>query len=167
MRAVFKKPAYLIFAAAAAFLFYAMSVWIPLWSLLRYVDGPTALRLLALSLIDLGAADMFLALALAFLVGINAALLLFYLKRYGLQAKTATASAMLGTITGILGFGCAACGSLFFTTLLASVVGIGIATAFPVSGIIFQFVGIALLVFSIIKLSRSISKPHTCPIDEG
>ena len=163
---VFKRPAYLILAFAVASVSYVLIAWIPLTSFVLSVDLPTAMILLSSAPFDVHIADALYPAILSILVGINASMLLFYLKRYGLHAKAGLTGATLGAFTGILGFGCAACGSLFFTALVASIAGVGIAAALPVNGFVFQAAGVALLAFSIIRLSHSITRPHTCPIDE-
>ena len=68
-----------------------------------------------------------------------------------------------GTIAGVLGLGCAACGSLFATALLSSIAGAGVVSL-PFDGFVFQIVGIGLLLFSIFQLARAINKPPVCPI---
>jgi len=163
---VFKRPAYLILACAVALISYLLITWIPLTSFVLSVDLPTAMILLLSAPFNVHIADALYPAILSILIGINVSLLLFYLKTYGLHSKTGMTSAMAGTITGVLGFGCAACGSLFFTALVASIAGVGIAAALPVNGFVFQAAGVALLAFSIIRLSHSITRPHTCPIDE-
>ena len=163
---VFKRPAYLILACAVALISYLLITWIPLTSFVLSVDLPTAMILLLSAPFNVHIADALYPAILSILIGINVSLLLFYLKTYGLHSKTGATTAALGTLTGILGFGCAACGSLFFTALVASIAGVGIAAALPVNGFVFQAAGVALLAFSIIRLSHSITRPHTCPIDE-
>ena len=163
---VFKRPSYLVLALIVAFGSYLFVAWIPLRSLILQVDLSTAMRLLLSAPFDVHIADALYPIIFSILIGINVSLLLFYLKTYGLHSKTGATTAALGTLTGILGFGCAACGSLFFTALVASIAGVGIAAALPVNGFVFQAAGVALLAFSIIRLSHSITRPHTCSIDE-
>ena len=150
-------------------------VWIPLWSLFATIllnpDVPismnvsASMQLLYSSLFDLAAREAIYAIALAILIGINAALLVFYFKMFrAVPSKTHLASGALGTFSAILGFGCAACGSLFATALLSSIAGTGLAAAIPLNAYVFQVAGIALLVFSIFQLSHAINKPLVCPI---
>ena len=175
MKRVFSRISYIFLALAVAALVYALFAWIPLWSLFSTIlfnsDLPlsanisAAAQLLFSSLFDLAGMDMLYALALSILIGINAALLVFYFKLHRIvPSKVNLASGMLGTFSAILGFGCAACGSLFATALLASIAGTGLAVAIPLDAYMFQVVGIALLLFSIFQLSRAINKPPVCPI---
>ena len=84
---VFKRPAYLILAFAVASVSYVLIAWIPLTSFVLSVDLPTAMILLSSAPFDVHIADALYPAILSILVGINASMLLFYLKRYGLHAK--------------------------------------------------------------------------------
>lgn len=165
MSIVFRNVSYIALTIGVAFITYALFALASIRSIVFSVDSATALHLIAVSFFDLPLADMAYAIVLSLLIGINASLLLFYLKRYGLHVEAGASAAALGTFTALLGFGCAACGTLFFTTLLTSVAGVGIATAIPIDGWIFQIAGIALLLFSIMKLARAITEPHVCAIE--
>jgi len=175
VKRVFSRISYVFLASAIGALVYCLMVWIPLWSLFATIllnpDLPlsvnvsAAMQLLYSSLFDLAARDTIYAIALAILIGINAALLVFYFKMFrAVPSKTHLASGALGTFSAILGFGCAACGSLFATALLSSIAGTGFAASLSLDGFAFQTVGIALLIFSIFQLARAINKPLVCPI---
>ncbi|HEY4527377.1 MAG TPA: hypothetical protein VJK53_06080 [Candidatus Paceibacterota bacterium] len=175
MKRVFSRISYVFLAFAIGALVYCLMVWIPLWSLLSTIlfnsdvpisaNASASLQLLYSSLFDLAAQDAIYAITLAVLIGINTALLVFYFKLHRIiPSKVNLASGLLGAFAAILGFGCAACGSLFATALLASIAGTGLAAAIPLDAYVFQIVGIALLLFSIFQLSRAINKPLVCPI---
>jgi|SRR3989344_5514999 len=174
MRRVFSRKSYVFGTLAVVVLVHSLMVWIPLWGLFATIlfnpdlpvsaNAANALQLLFASLFDLAPADAMYALTLSLLIGINIALLIFYFKLFRVvPTKTHVASGLLGTFSAILGFGCAACGSLFATAFLSSIVGAG-AISLPFDGSVFQIVGIALLLFSIFQLARAINKPLVCPI---
>jgi hypothetical protein len=70
----------------------------------------------------------------------------------------------LAIFAAFLGFGCAACGSVFITALFATVGGTGFLVALPFHGLEFGFAAILLLIFSSLSLVRAINKPPVCPI---
>ncbi len=100
--------------------------------------------------------------ALALLFGVNAALIERYMRRQVRLHQAAGASA-IGVLVGLLGVGCAACGS----ALLASLLGAGGAlAALPLRGQEFSWLGIALVVFSTFSLARKLVEPETCKIPQ-
>lgn len=86
---------------------------------------------------------------------------MYYFKfRYRLE-KEAGMSA-IGIFSGILGVGCASCGSVIITSLFgigmtASVIGV-----LPLRGQEFGLLGIVFLTVSIVILSQKIQQPLVC-----
>jgi hypothetical protein len=107
----------------------------------------------------------FVVMATAFLSGINAAFITYYLKtvRGARISKLASLTSIGGLVAGLFGLGCAACGSILLTAILASV-GSAALLLLPFKGAEFGFVGIALLLYAIMKLSTEIKKGATCTI---
>ncbi|HWO07175.1 MAG TPA: hypothetical protein VNM40_01170 [Candidatus Paceibacterota bacterium] len=102
---------------------------------------------------------------LSLLIGLNVALLEFYFRMYRAAPSAAAAgSGVVGALAAILGFGCAACGSLFLASLAASVGGVGFLAFLPYGGEELGHVGIALLMLSSFLLVRAINRPPVCPI---
>jgi len=176
MARVFRRLPYLILAAGIAGAAYALIAWIPLINLLItiffYPNGSIgantadSVHLLTASLFELRATDALYAGGLSILIGINSAILLFYYRlNRGFPSHFGASAGIVGAISGILGFGCAACGSLFFTALVAAIAGTGLAARVAPDALWLQATGIALLLFSIWRLSRSIAQPNTCPSD--
>lgn len=104
-------------------------------------------------------------LVLLVLFSINTCLFLFYLRRVqkitkghrGLQA-----SSTLGIVSGILGIGCAACGSVILTGLAASFGATGLLVALPLRGGEMAILGIVLLAWTIHFLAKKINDPLVC-----
>lgn len=104
----------------------------------------------------------FVTLLLAFFFGLNAALIGRYMRRQ-VQLHQAAGASVIGIAVGLLGVGCAACGS----ALLASVLGVGGALAFlPFHGQEFSWLGILLVSLSSFSLARKIAEPETCAIPQ-
>jgi hypothetical protein len=97
-------------------------------------------------------------LVLAGLFGVNTAFIERYMRRQVRLHHAAGASA-IGVLVGLLGVGCAACGS----ALLASLLGTGGAlAALPLRGQEFSWIGIVLVVLSTFSLARKIVEPEAC-----
>lgn len=106
-----------------------------------------------------------LALSLSVLVGLNMTLLIFFVRMYRSAPNSMQlAQGIGGFFTALLGFGCAACGSVFFGSVLSSAWGAGLIAALPFAGVEFAFVGMALLLYSSYRLVRYINTPAVCPI---
>ncbi|WKZ29631.1 MAG: hypothetical protein QY323_02775 [Patescibacteria group bacterium] len=99
-----------------------------------------------------------LTLALAVLFGINVAFIVRYMRRQVRMHRAAGASA-LGVLVGLLGVGCAACGSALFASLLGT--GSALA-ALPLRGQEFTWLGIALVLLSTFSLARKLVEPEAC-----
>lgn len=175
MRRVFTKLEYIIVAAITAAIIFLASVVasaVPLTlqiisdqSLPHGEAASLALRVLGSSLTDLTLISAFYAGSLAIFIGINVSLLLFYFRMYRAAPSAASvASGTLGGIAAILGFGCAACGSLFLASFAATLGGTGILAALPYGGEEIGYIGMALLLLSAFLLIRAINKPVVCPI---
>lgn len=97
----------------------------------------------------------------ALLFGINVSMVTYYVreKKRALK-KQGVATGTVGLIVGILGIGCASCGSL-----LVSLIGLGGALAvMPFGGQEFGVLGVLLLLFSVYTLLRTMSKPAVCKV---
>lgn len=95
-----------------------------------------------------------------FLFSYNIILTYFYFKSRasvpGLGGLT------LSGIVATLGFGCAACGGVFLTSLLGTVGGAGLIALLPYSGSELIFVSIILLAYTAVNLSNKINTPLVC-----
>lgn len=122
-------------------------------------------RLLFLSIADLMRPDAIYTLAIATLVGINVALLTFYFRMYRVApSSTSIISGGIGSIAAILGFGCAACGSLFITALFATLGGTSLLAFLPYQGAEIGAAAIVFLLISTYLLTKGINKPPVCPM---
>jgi len=115
----------------------------------------------------MSAVSVTLSFGAAVLVGINVALLLFYIRRrQGLQRDRATHAAGLGgMVSAVLGIGCAACGSAVLAGVAGIVGATGFIAALPLHGAEFGLLGVGLLLLTSWFLLRRIADPLVCPLD--
>lgn len=103
--------------------------------------------------------------AIALLVGVNVALVTYRIRQRNRQYTEAGVTVgALGVASGILGIGCAACGSLILTALTGAVGGAWLVAALPLHGVEFGLLGVALLVASTAILCKRMSESSTCPV---
>lgn len=102
---------------------------------------------------------------IAVLFGINIGLLTFYIRRRqeASMGKRAQLASIGGIVSASLGIGCAACGSVIITSVLALFGATGLMTLLPFHGQEFGLLGLVLLVFSIRYLMQRIDDPIICP----
>ena len=172
MRRVFSHWGYCLFAAALAGIAYLLVVWFQNTSLIfAMLTNPAlpvrdavriSVQLLAAALSDLSPLSMLYVLIFAGLLGINGSLLLFYFRMYRAAPGAIAVSGILGSLAALLGFGCAACGSIFLSALLGT--GAGFLSFLPFAGEEIGWGGLLLLLISTIVLVRAINKPRICPI---
>lgn len=79
------------------------------------------------------------------------------------KRRVGGASGIVGLVSGVIGVGCAACGSFLITSL--SLVGAtGLLTFLPLEGGEFGIIGIALLGYAVYQLAQKIINPLICNI---
>ncbi|PSP78098.1 hypothetical protein BRC81_08605 [Halobacteriales archaeon QS_1_68_20] len=105
-------------------------------------------------------------LGVAALVGVDVALLAYHLARRGASARSSGGS-LLGVVFGVLGAGCAACGSVVLAGVLSLVGGAGALTALPLDGLEFALVGTVPLVLSVYWIAEGMrgSEVRGCPVE--
>jgi len=69
---------------------------------------------------------------------------------------------LLGAIVGLVGVGCASCGSVILSSVFGFTVAAGILTFLPFKGLEFSFVSLIFLGMSIVWLGRKISRGIAC-----
>lgn len=172
---VFCAGAYTALAAALALLVFLLAVWFPNLGLLAQVysgsDAPVADTLgIALTLLG-GIGTNFSLLsagytvAIAVLSGIVTAMIVHALRQSRMRsARQGLAVGSGAAMSGLLGVGCAACGSLILG-VLAPALGAGAAlAALPLQGQEFGIASVALLLVSLLLVSEGIAHPTACPI---
>lgn len=158
---VFSSLWYTVGALAVAGALYVFLTWLPnarfvlgtLFSAKLFIGEKLLFILSTLSEFHVS------AFLIAFLFGINAALLT-YLLVGRMRMMRSSGVGVLGAGAGLLGIGCASCGSA-----VASFAGFSGAVALlPFRGEEFLFLGVALLCYSIISSARAIARSGVCAV---
>ena len=173
LRTVFSKPYYLLIALLVGGLVFTFAVWLPNIQLIIVVAGSAGLlELLALLWNMYGAigsnftfVSAVVAIFISTLFGMNVALLVYFIKKMqgGLSSiKGNGVTNTGGLVAGILGIGCAACGTFVLTSVLTIIGAAGILSYLPFGGEELGFVGVGLLLYSLYTLAKKISNPLLC-----
>lgn len=104
-----------------------------------------------------------LGVVLAVLVGIHASLVVYYFRTRALAVNMA-GSSLFGAAMGVLGAGCASCGTVILSSLLGFSVSLRVITLLPLRGKEFGLIGIAILLVSIWTVLRKITSPQVCEV---
>lgn len=175
LQKVFRRPIYAIIAIAASIAVFAFAVWLPNIPLIVRVMGHPGISLsdkldLPISLLGSIATNFTLLSAtytvvIAILFGVNIAMIIYFLHRRVADAKqNGIAAGLFGIGSGVIGMGCAACGSFLLTSMLSLVGASGILAFLPLAGGEFGFLGVMLLGISLYLTAKQIENPAVCKI---
>lgn len=108
---------------------------------------------------------LLIALLFSILTALNVTLLTYYIRRRrrGGSAKVSWTS-LGGVASGILGLGCAACGSIVLAAIASMVGGISFLAFLPLHGTEFSLLGLGLLLYSSSMLLQHINDPLVCTV---
>lgn len=175
LQKVFRKPTYVLLALATSFVMFAFATWLPnirlIVSVLGTSDIPFWQKLeLPITLLGSIATNFTLlsasyTIAIVILFGINLAMVIYYLRRRISEAKqSGITTGVFGITSGILGMGCAACGSFLLTNILAFFGVSGVLAFLPLAGGEFGILGVVLLMASVYMTTKQIQNPAVCKI---
>jgi len=88
---------------------------------------------------------------------------IFYLKTR-ITLEKSSGLGLLGIISGLLGVGCASCGSVVLSTLIGVSLTTGIVDFLPLNGLEFGILGMIIVILSIYLLSKKILNPLICKV---
>lgn len=170
---VFSNTSYIALASTLAVIAFLFAVWLPNFGLIGEVfstsSAPLASKLkVAMSLLGgIGTNFSFLSagytIAIALLFGVNIAMVAYFLMRTRAHlARQDVAVGFGGVASGALGIGCAACGSFILSTALSSFGAASALAILPLRGGEFGILSVALLLFSLLLISRKIVAPLIC-----
>lgn len=176
LQKVFRKPIYVILALITSVAVFLFVTWLPNVHLLINVLGSSDISLLDKLELPLNLAGSIATnftllsasyiIATAILFGINLAMIVYFLKRRIAEAKqSGITTGFLGIASGVLGMGCATCGSVLLTTGLSLVGASGALKLLPLAGGEFGILGVILLFVSIRLTAKQIQNPVVCKID--
>ena len=105
-------------------------------------------------------------MAIAVLFGVNAAMVIYYLKQRASTwtARTGAAAGLGGLASGFVGIGCAACGTFVLGPALSFLGATGLLALLPFEGQEFGVLGIGMLGFSVFLVAKKIAEPLACPL---
>jgi len=171
---VFTRPSYVGIAGVLAGAAFLLAIWFPNLELIGEVWGSGARLAVRLGIIFSllgGIATNFSVLtgsytvAIALLFGITSAMIVYLLtrKRTAVTGQDIALGAG-GVASGVIGVGCAACGSLVVNALLPSIGAAGALAALPLGGEEFGVLSVALLLLSLVLISKKISESTACSV---
>lgn len=175
LQKVFRKPTYVILALVVSALVFVFAVWLPNIRLVAGIvsspDVPFVSKIqLPLSLLgsigtNFTPLSATYTILIAILFGMYIAMITYFLKRRIKEVgQGGVATGFLGITSGVLGVGCAACGSFLLTSL--TLVGAGGVLAFlPLGGSEFGIIGAVLLAVAIYMTAKKIIDPLVCKVE--
>ncbi len=173
LQEVFSRASYILLASGVSFAFFAFAVWLPNVRLIVDTVGKggvavsAKLQLLINLLQGIGTNFTLLSatytIIIALLFGINIAVTVYFIKKKRTNLAGGGVFAGIGGMgSGILGIGCAACGSFILSSILSVVGAAGVIALLPFKGREFAILSIGLLIVSITLMTRKISEPVVC-----
>ncbi len=175
LQKVFRKPLYALLALITGVVVFAFATWLPNIQLIATVisspDVSFSQKLgIPISLLGSIATNFTVlsasyTIAIAILFGVNLAMVMYFLKRKISEVKqNGITTGFVGIASGVLGLGCAACGSFLLTSGLSLVGASGILVFLPLAGAEFGILGVILLSISIYLTAKQIQNPAVCKI---
>lgn len=166
-----KNWRYVVLALFISFLLFLFAVWLPNFSFVKeiitsqYFNAPEKVSILLNSLkafqTNFQPFGRIMIIAVSLLFGVNMSLFSFYLKRRVRLQKEAGLSAG-GIMAGMLGVGCASCGSFIISSLLGTSASVAFLGFLPLKGQEFAIISIVILGLSIISIAKKVQEPLIC-----
>ncbi len=175
LQKVFRKPMYILLAFSTSLIVFAFAVWFPNISLIVKIMGHPGISLsqkldLPISLLGSIVTNFTLlsasyTIAIAILFGINLSMIVYFLRRKINDVRqSGVATGFFGITSGVIGMGCAACGSFLLTSVLSLFGASGILAFLPLAGGEFGIIGVILLATSLYMTAKQIQNPAVCKI---
>ena len=171
---VFQRPLYLAIGILIGSTSFVFIIWLPnigLVTEILFSSGSLSERIaLPVSLLgsistNFTTLSASFVIAIAVLLGINVAMTTFFIRhRISSVRQSGAATGFIGTVSGMLGVGCAGCGSILLTTVLAWVGAGALIRLLPLQGEEFGIIGVILLAISIFLTAKQIDNPVVCKI---
>lgn len=170
---VFANTSYIMLASALAVAALLFAVWLPNLGLITDIfatsSAPLANKLnVAFSLLG-GISTNFsiisagYTITIAALFGVTIAMVTYSLRgKRKLLARREIAAGIGGVASGVLGIGCAACGSFILSAVLSSFGAASALAILPLRGGEFGILSVVLLLISLLLISRKIVAPLIC-----
>jgi len=175
LQKVFRKPMYIFLALITSLVVFAFAVWLPNIPLIVKVMGHPGIPLtqkldLPISLLGSIVTNFTIlsasyTIAIAILFGVNLAMVTYFLRRRVDDVKqSGIATGFFGITSGVIGMGCAACGSFLLMSILSLFGASWILSFLPLGGGEFGILGVILLTVSLYMTAKQIQNPAVCRI---
>ncbi len=171
METIVKNWKYGILALVIAIIMLVFAIWLPNLSFMRSIIISPVFSISQKIGILLGSLKAFETnltllsqvntLILSLLFGVNMSLVVYYLNQRIHLQKSAGLS-VGGIFSGLIGIGCASCGSFIFTSIFGMSASAVFLARLPFQGQEFAFLGIAILAFAIVATIKKIKEPLIC-----
>lgn len=173
LKEVFRKPAYILLASISTLVLFVLATWLPniglIMSVITSTDVPLTLKIsLPISLIgsiatNFTALSAVYTIAIAVLFGMDMAMITYSLRqKFGVFKQGGIKTGLFGLLAGVLGAGCASCGSLILTSILPLIGGSSLLAFLPLRGGEFGILAVVLLFVSLYATARQINQPAVC-----
>ena len=173
LQKVFWKLPYLILTLTTSMVVFAFAVWFPNLPLIVKIMGHPGILFsqkldLPLSLLGSIATNFTLlsasyTIAIAILFGMNVSMIVYFFFFIVDKVKRAgMATGLFGITSGVIGVGCAACGSFLLTSVLSLAGASWILSFLPLRGAEFGILGVILLGASLYITAKKIQDPAIC-----
>ena len=170
----FRSPAYVALALVVAASVFVFSIWLPNLELIRamvFASNLTLLKKVTFLWHSLGAIttnfdvlSATLTVCISVLFGLNMALTVSYFTQR-LAFQKASGMHIAGMLAGLIGIGCASCGSIVLSVFL----GVGATAAFtgllPLGGQEFSILSIVILVGALYITAKKAVNPLVCKVE--
>ena len=173
LREIFCLPKNLAIALLVAALVFVFSIWLPNIRLIRDIvlsDNIAVLNKLSFLWFSLGAIrtnySLFTAallLAISLLFGMNISLTVYYFKKR-IAFQKASGMSIAGMLAGLIGIGCASCGSVVLSAFLGVGATAAVTGPLPHGGEEFSLVSIAILISTLYITAKKAADPLLCKI---
>jgi hypothetical protein len=173
---IFSQGRYVVLASLVSWVIFSLIMWLPNTAAIATVWQSHDVWALIVFLLSLYAGVFTVyswftglsVLLLSVLLGVQLALLMHFIRSRQATAGTVVRVKLLSvgsTVAAAFGIGCAACGSLLLSSLLATVGGAAFMLWLPLHGGELSVIAVAVLLYSCWRLLREIGKVSVCPIE--
>jgi len=174
---VFRDFRYMLLAGCVALIVFALSTWLPnIGLVLDLIKSPSVpfqqkiiipIQLLGAIQTNFSVFSAAYTIAIVVLFGVNVAMVAYYIKRRKrFLQQSGMVTSFGGLASGMLGVGCAACGTFVLAPLLSLIGAGGLIAALPFGGGEFGILSIGILGFSIHITAKKIQDPLVCRINK-
>ena len=177
LKNVFNNARYSLIAVLVSTAIFAFAVWLPNWRLIATIitsETATFTEKISIPFSLFGSISTNFTIVsasytilIAILFGINSAMIIYLFSRKVAAIKqNGLATSIGGVVSGMLGVGCATCGSVILTSILPLIGVGGVLAIFPFGGQEFGVFGVGMLGFSIFLIAKKIQDPLVCDVNK-